>query len=141
MARWCVFISIFFWVVHINLLLTSMVPFISYTAQLKINLRPLWSPTAEALASISERKGFGDVVWGYVFEELKNASRPGASFEEDGEGWLGEDGEEEELDDVNESERTWRDPSAHKLRCVTNAWIRGRAAQKAIREVFALTVP
>ncbi|KAI0820961.1 armadillo-type protein [Irpex lacteus] len=105
-------------------------------AQLKINLRPLWSPTAEALASISERKGFGDVVWGYVFEELKNASRPGASFEEDGEGWLGEDGEEEDLDDVNESERTWRDPSAHKLRCVTNAWIRGRAAQEAIREAL-----
>ena len=100
------------------------------TAQLKINLRPLWNPAAEAIASISERKGFGDVVWNFVFEELKGSHtlRPLNDSE-----WPLI--EEEELDDVNETERTWRDPSAHKTRSATNSWLQCRAAQKAIHQV------
>lgn len=37
--------------------------------QLKVNLRPLWSPAAAALASHSQR--FGDVVWKLSFEEVQ----------------------------------------------------------------------
>ena len=38
-------------------------------AQLKVNLRPLWSPAAGALAQMAQR--FGDEVWSLAFAELK----------------------------------------------------------------------
>ena len=44
------------------------------TAQLKVNLRPLWSPAASALSSLSSR--FGDLVWGLLFQEVQNAASP-----------------------------------------------------------------
>ncbi|KAJ7707727.1 armadillo-type protein [Mycena rosella] len=93
-------------------------------AQLKINLRPLWSPAAGALAQMSQR--FGDEVWRLVFQELQalySASPPGddvemkqASFEDEE-----ETGDEEK--DPWEEERTWRDPSSHKLRGVVSKWL------------------
>ncbi|KAI0090560.1 armadillo-type protein [Irpex rosettiformis] len=100
-------------------------------AQLKINLRPLWSSTASAIASISERKGFGDVVWRFVFEELKSSHDLSSLRESEWPPVI-----EEELDDVNETERTWRDPSAHKTRLATNNWLRSNAAQKAIHQAL-----
>lgn len=45
------------------------------------------------------------------------------------------DMEEEEFDTVNEEERTWRDPSAHKMRLAVGKWMRGDVARRAIREV------
>ncbi|KAJ4499575.1 hypothetical protein C8R41DRAFT_915316 [Lentinula lateritia] len=42
------------------------------TAQLKVNLRPVWSPAATALFDLSQR--FGDVVWSVLFTELKTLS-------------------------------------------------------------------
>ena len=41
-------------------------------SQLKVNLRPLWSPAAAALASLAQR--FGDLVWRLLFEELQKMS-------------------------------------------------------------------
>jgi U3 small nucleolar RNA-associated protein 20 len=38
-------------------------------AQLKVNLRPLWSPSASALSSLGQR--FADLVWSLLFEEVK----------------------------------------------------------------------
>ena len=70
---------------------------------------------------------------------MKQVSEFGGSLGREDEQWLDGEGDEEELDDVNESEKTWRDPSAHKVRCATNGWMRGRAAQKAIREVRSIT--
>lgn len=97
-------------------------------AQLKVNLRPLWAAAAEALSALAER--FGDLVWQLMFEELKSVSS-GSSFVCPG--WAQD--EEEEEDDVWEDEKTWRDPSAHKTRCVVNRWLRGDSAKRAVIKV------
>ncbi|KAJ7756392.1 armadillo-type protein [Mycena maculata] len=96
-------------------------------AQLKVNLRPLWSPAAGALAQMAQR--FGDEVWGLVFQELQvfySAEPPGddvglgEAMADDTE----ETGDEEK--DPWEEERTWRDPSAHKLRGIVTKWLSAR---------------
>ncbi|KAF8883245.1 armadillo-type protein [Infundibulicybe gibba] len=81
-------------------------------AQLKVNLRPLWSPASGALALLSQR--FGDLVWDLVFGELKTLAEA-------------EDGQaiDEDPSDPWEEERSWRDPSAHKLRSVIFNWLGG----------------
>jgi U3 small nucleolar RNA-associated protein 20 len=93
-------------------------------AQLKANLRPLWSPAAAALAGLAER--FGEEVWTLVFSELKDVSK-GISSEERGEEDerknLEEQGDVEESEE-REEERTWRDPSAYKLRTALANWLR-----------------
>lgn len=89
-------------------------------AQLKVNLRPLWSPAAGALSSLSER--FGDLVWSLLFHELRSLGQDqdvGSSPN-----WM--DNEQENPTDENdpwEEERSWRDPSAHKFRGVVVKWL------------------
>ncbi|TFK26306.1 U3 snoRNP protein Utp20 [Coprinopsis marcescibilis] len=92
-------------------------------AQLKVSLRPLWSPAAAAISSLSQR--FGDLVWQLVFSELQAASAPATSptikagVPEYGQAAL----EDVAGDSVRfEEERSWRDPSAHKLRDVVARW-------------------
>ena len=101
------------------------------TAQLKVNLRPLWTPTAAALSALASR--FGDLVWGLLFRELQAASSPsiGSSSEPE---WL-QGGLEDEGDDVWEEERSWRDPSAHKTRTVLARWLGHSAAKRAMVQV------
>lgn len=90
-------------------------------AQLKVNLRPLWSPAMAALGSLAGR--WGDLVWELVFSELKGVTeepeRAGGSVEA-GQHAVDDDAEE---DEVNEKERSWRDPSAHKFRVVVGHWL------------------
>ena len=97
------------------------------TAQLKVNLRPLWSPAAVALASLSQR--FGDVVWKLLFEEVQrftcvtpSSTRPEAA--ESGQNLVAStsNGDKVNDDDPWEEERSWRDPSAHSLRSVVIDW-------------------
>ncbi|KAF5369330.1 hypothetical protein D9758_002676 [Tetrapyrgos nigripes] len=84
-------------------------------AQLKVNLRPLWGPTASAISAMSQR--FGDIIWKLLFRELKTVS---SNKEETA---IGEEDEEYgALDDISEDERSWRDPSAHNLRSAINKW-------------------
>lgn len=49
------------------------------------------------------------------------------------------------VDDVSEEERTWRDPSAHKMRMSVNGWTRLDRAQRSItlvrRDLFARLRP
>lgn len=103
-------------------------------AQFKINLRPLWSAAAEAIAIMSERKGVSEIVWRLIFEELKHGSEPPSDLE-----WP--DPVDDESDTINESERTWRDPSAHKIRSAINIWLGGSASQRAIHAVCPLFSP
>ncbi|KAJ7035036.1 armadillo-type protein [Mycena alexandri] len=79
-------------------------------AQLKVNLRPLWSPAAGALAQMAQR--FGDEIWRLVFQDDNMES-----------GQLDEEETGDEGKDPWEEERTWRDPSAHKLRGVVGKWL------------------
>ncbi|KAK0476052.1 armadillo-type protein [Armillaria novae-zelandiae] len=85
-------------------------------AQLKVNLRPLWSPAAGAIASLAQH--FGDDVWSILFGEVQAVSQPdywdstAASNDDVPEGG----------DDIWEEERSWRDPSAHKFRLSVCQW-------------------
>ncbi|KAJ3508085.1 hypothetical protein NLJ89_g5945 [Agrocybe chaxingu] len=99
-------------------------------AQLKVNLRPLWSPAAAALASLGQR--YGDLVWRLLFDEVKKIEEgayiaechelsPSPSQERGQEG-SDLDGHHGDVDDPWEEERSWRDPSAHKIRCIVNVW-------------------
>jgi U3 small nucleolar RNA-associated protein 20 len=95
-----------------------------YLAQLKVNLRPLWSSAIEALASLSQR--FGNVVWSLVFTELQTSS-----VNQDIDPSRTESGQaEDDIErDHREEERSWRDPSAHKLRSAVVKWLHGDRTQ------------
>jgi U3 small nucleolar RNA-associated protein 20 len=87
-------------------------------AQLKVGLRPVWLPAARVLEKLSEQSG--DVVWRIMFEELKEVvSTPSADGVPE---WMKEAGGDDDLDKVRESERSWRDPSAHKVRSALAKW-------------------
>lgn len=107
-----------------------------FVAQLKINLRPLWSPAAEALASLSQR--FGDLSWGLMFGELRAVSRIQGVDQSTPSWMVGPSSEAEDKDDkIDEEERTWRDPSAHKLRSAVGKWMReDHRRQEIIRVSF-----
>ncbi|KIM44053.1 hypothetical protein M413DRAFT_17908 [Hebeloma cylindrosporum] len=98
-------------------------------AQLKVNLRPLWSPAAAALSLLGQR--FGDLVWRLLFEELRKVTSEDLGSADGLDGVPLEDGQqlkeaggvdETSVGDPWEEERTWRDPSAHKLRSVIMIW-------------------
>ncbi|KAG6844945.1 hypothetical protein H0H87_002278 [Tephrocybe sp. NHM501043] len=89
-------------------------------AQLKVNLRPVWSPAAGALGVLAER--FGDLVWELLFQEVKGLT----SDQKSGKAWMDVDEHRdggEEKNDPWEDERSWRDPSAHNLRAVVIQWL------------------
>lgn len=99
-------------------------------AQLKVNLRPLWSPANEALASLANR--FGDVIWQHLFAELKHASSPQQPQLPH---WASNTDDEDRGDEPREEERSWRDPSAHKVRSAARAWTSAGRANNIIISV------
>ncbi|KAJ7475832.1 armadillo-type protein [Mycena latifolia] len=102
-------------------------------AQLKVNLRPLWSPAAGALAQMAQR--FGDEVWRLVFQELQalySTSPPSGDPELQQASMEDEEETGDEEKDPWEEERTWRDPSAHKLRSVVSKWL---SSQNSVKEL------
>ncbi|KAI0302300.1 armadillo-type protein [Multifurca ochricompacta] len=88
-------------------------------AQLKVGLRPVWLPTAQVLEKLSER--CGEVVWQVVFGELKAATSP-LSVEAEPDCIKAISDEDVDVDEVRESERSWRDPSAYKVRSAWAKW-------------------
>ncbi|KIJ13504.1 hypothetical protein PAXINDRAFT_100613 [Paxillus involutus ATCC 200175] len=97
-------------------------------SQLKVNLRPLWSPAGEALSSLAKR--FGDSVWACVMGELQVVT----NLEKDlgVPDWLSESATGDRSDDPWEQERTWRDGAAHKVRSVISKWLDEEHERKAI---------
>ena len=92
-------------------------------AQLKVGLRPVWLPAARVLEKLSDQRG--EVVWRIMFRELKEVvSTPSADGVPE---WMEDTGDDEDLDKVRESERSWRDPSAHKVRSALAKWGTGGA--------------
>ncbi|KAI9465208.1 armadillo-type protein [Lactarius psammicola] len=87
-------------------------------AQLKVGLRPVWLPAARVLEKLSEQSE--EVVWRIMFGELKEvvsiSSADGAPE------WMKDVRDADDLDKVRESERSWRDPSAHKVRSALAKW-------------------
>jgi U3 small nucleolar RNA-associated protein 20 len=101
-------------------------------AQLKVNLRPLWAPTMKALSELSTR--CDSVVWSTVFEDLRQLSE-GRSLELPP-GWAKKSlSDDNDGDDIQEQERTWQDPSAHKMRVAVSSWTSDRVPRRKILEV------
>jgi U3 small nucleolar RNA-associated protein 20 len=88
-------------------------------AQLKVGLRPVWLPTAHALEKLSER--CGEIVWRVMFGELKAViALSGVDSAPD---WAKDIGNGEgNTTEWCESERSWRDPSAYKIRSALVKW-------------------
>lgn len=88
-------------------------------AQLKVGLRPVWLPTAQALEKLSEQ--CAEIVWRVMFGELKAAIV--SSSVDHVPDWMKDVGDGPcNADEVREGERSWRDPSAHKIRSVLAKW-------------------
>lgn len=85
-------------------------------SQLKVNLRPIWSPAAQALSSLAQK--FGDVVWNIIFSELQQPQ--GANRIPD---WLAATKDDQNDMDPWEEERSWRDPTAHRVRGAAVSWL------------------
>ncbi|KAH9067708.1 armadillo-type protein [Lactarius vividus] len=101
-------------------------------AQLKIGLRPVWLPATRVLEKLSEQSG--EVVWRIMFEELKEVISTSSA---DGvPEWMEDTRDvDDDLDKVHESERSWRDPSAHKVRSALAKWSAGdRFMEQLIRD-------
>ena len=113
--------------------------------QLKVALRPVSAPAEKARAEVAGN-GHGERVWEVVWAELRRCTRQvegnntvftSATEGEGGiEGVLQEerlevpermqrtgDGEEQYVvDDVDEEEKSWRDPSVHNVRVAIKSW-------------------
>ncbi|KAG2115669.1 armadillo-type protein [Suillus cothurnatus] len=85
-------------------------------SQLKVNLRPIWSPASQALSSLAQK--FGDVVWNIIFSELQQPQ--GANRIPD---WLAATKDDQNDMDPWEEERSWRDPTAHRVRGAAVSWL------------------
>ncbi|KAG1831616.1 armadillo-type protein [Suillus variegatus] len=85
-------------------------------SQLKVNLRPIWSPASQALSSLAQK--FGDVVWNIIFSELQQPQ--GANQIPD---WLTATKDDQNVMDPWEEERSWRDPTAHRVRGAAVSWL------------------
>jgi len=111
---------------HLQHFRTSRPP----VAQLKVNLRPLWAPTMKALSELSTR--CDPVLWSAVFEDLRRLSE-GLALELSPE-WVKESFSDDG-DDIQEVERTWQDPSAHKMRVAISTWTSDRVSRRRIVKV------
>ncbi|KAI0268459.1 armadillo-type protein [Russula aff. rugulosa BPL654] len=88
-------------------------------AQLKVGLRPVWLPTAHALETLSER--CGEIVWRVMFGELKAVTA--LSSIDSVPNWAKDMGiGVGNAEEWRESERSWRDPSAHKICNALSKW-------------------
>ncbi|KAG1818154.1 armadillo-type protein [Suillus subaureus] len=85
-------------------------------SQLKVNLRPIWSPASQALSSLAQK--FGDVVWNIVFSELQQPEGANQIPE-----WLTATKDDQNDMDPWEDERSWRDPTAHRVRGAAVSWL------------------
>jgi U3 small nucleolar RNA-associated protein 20 len=85
-------------------------------AQLKVNLRPIWSPVSQALSSLAQK--FGNVVWNIIFSELQQPQ--GTNQIPD---WLTATKDDQDDMDPWEEERSWRDPTAHRVRGAAVSWL------------------
>ena len=99
-----------------------------YLGQLKVNLRPVWGSTADAVANLAQR--FPDVVWENTFSELKTIDEQNSYFAMPP--WSKNASREEE---IKETERSWRDPSFYKLRKIINQWMDDTECERSIIEV------
>lgn len=101
--------------------------------QLKVGLRPVWAVAIDAIALISQHDG--DTVWDIVFDQLSNLH----AIAKDVVSPVWNTDEEDLRDEVNESERMWRDPSAHKARVATSTWTTYKCCINRIIEASFVT--
>jgi U3 small nucleolar RNA-associated protein 20 len=77
----------------------------------------LWAPAADALSQLARR--FDDLAWNLLFEEVQ-AVAVGMEKELRPDWMLVK--ADEDCEDVRDEERSWRDPSAFKMRSALRTW-------------------
>ncbi|KAF8305376.1 hypothetical protein DL93DRAFT_356267 [Clavulina sp. PMI_390] len=99
-------------------------------AQLQVNLRPLWAPAQQSIASVLENHA--EVIWDLVLQELSRSasqSRPAPEIntpnevpsEQGPEFSLVHDADDNEM---KEKEPTWRCPNANRRRNLIRNWFK-----------------
>jgi len=80
---------------------------------------------------------FGDEIWGLVFQELQTlySEPPKDDMDLDEASMVDEEQTGDEDKDPWEEERTWRDPSSHKLRGIVTKWLSSQNAMKELVKV------
>jgi len=84
----------------------------------------------KALSELSTR--CDPVVWSALFEDLRRLSE-GRSLGVSPE-WASES-TSDDGDDIQEEERTWQDPSAHKMRIAVSSWTNDQVLRRKIVKV------
>lgn len=84
-------------------------------------------PAAKALAVLSQR--FGESVWRLIFTELEAAVHGDLLLVAES------SSPADSLDLAQEAERSWRDPSALRLRTTVDKWSRGVAGPTDMSQV------
>lgn len=97
--------------------------------QLKVNLRPIWTPSIQALKCLSDTHE--EILWGMLIGELRtlvdglDTSAVQSLLHK-----------RESHDETAESERSWRDPSSFKLRVLIRKWVTDDSMRDSIAEVI-----
>lgn len=97
--------------------------------QLKVNLRPVWTPAIQSLRSLSEFHE--DIVWDKILSELRMLID--GSNVDPAHLWM--KSRKTQGHEVKESERTWRDSSYYKLRLSIAKWTKLDSCRDAVTEV------
>jgi len=84
----------------------------------------------KALSELSTR--CDPVVWSAVFEDLRRLSE--GQYLELSPEWVKESSDDDG-DDIQEEERTWQDPSAHKMRVAVSSWTNDRVPRRRVIKV------
>ncbi|KAH7099278.1 armadillo-type protein [Auriculariales sp. MPI-PUGE-AT-0066] len=93
------------------------------TAQLKVNLRPIWDPTVKALSAVSQR--WPEAVWGHLWGDLERLTENSGSITTEDRTSDDEHAERDQdalTEPTRESERTWRDPSLFAIDGLVRRW-------------------
>ncbi|TDL22984.1 hypothetical protein BD410DRAFT_769374 [Rickenella mellea] len=101
--------------------------------QLKVNLRPLWNAAAQSISTFSIASS--ETVWPLILQEIQWTCSPAATdVIKAKSSWhpVGDSPSEAVADDPREEERSWRDPSAYKIRVAVKAWTSMDSCRSAI---------
>lgn len=102
--------------------------------QLKVNLQSVWAPSSRALKFLVEN--YEDTVWNNILAEVRKLVDGAECFLVPTWSGLRKDID----DEVKESERTWQDPSGHKLRITIARWVTIQHCRNSVIQVYSFIV-
>ena len=102
--------------------------------QLKVNLQSIWAPSVTALKLLADN--YEDTVWNTILVELSRSVDEQEHFLTPT--WLVS--RKDIIDEIKESERTWQDPSGHKLRVTIARWATSQHCLNSVIQVCSLII-